>query len=195
MSDFSQSPIAKLEARGLIVSPVFKGPTTKPGRFGFRGDLALKLASSTAGEKRPPEVKTEQVLMTTEGDRITFFACFVDSLGHLGLIADVLGEYIDSKGKYFVFAGNVDLLKKYDVDLACMHYLALPLDEATVYNEMLDLLYLEKGDLKRKDPGAKLDAIADAAIAFKAGTMFKPVSFEEAVKEMGPVKVIENRPV
>lgn len=193
MTDFLSSPLGKLEGAERLLSPVCKGATKKAGRFGFRGEIALKLADSTAGEKRPPEVKTDQVFMTCEGDKVTLYASYVDSVESLGLIADMLEPWLAADGKYFVWAGNVDLLKKYQVELKGATFNVLPLDEGTVYNELLDLLYLEKGDLKKASMEEKLDTLTDTAKGFKGG--YPAASFEQVVAEMGPVKVYDNRPV
>jgi hypothetical protein len=193
MTDFNSSPLGKLDAAGRLLSPVCKGPTAKGGRFGFRGEIALKLAPSTAGEKRPPEIKTDQVFMTATGDKIQFYASYVDSAAHLEMIADLLAPYLSRDGKYFVWAGNVDLLKKYSVSLHGVTFGILPLDEGTVYNEVLDLLYLEKGDLKKSTMEQKLDTITDTATSFT--NTFPATPMAQVLSEMGPVKVAENRPV
>jgi hypothetical protein len=73
-------------------------------------------------------------------------------------------------------------------------FYVLPIDEATVYNELLDLLYLERNDLKKLDTAAKLDAIADAAIKFDI--TFDTITYSEGLALMGPVRnPNENRPV
>jgi len=51
-----------LDQEGRLLNAVLKSPTTKPGRFGFRGDIALKFQAQLADEKRPPEFSIEQVL-------------------------------------------------------------------------------------------------------------------------------------
>lgn len=193
MTDFNSSPLGKLDAEGRLLSPVCKGPTAKAGRFGFRGEIALKLAASTAGEKRPPDIKTDQVFMTADGEKIRFYASYVDSAAHLEMIADLLAPYLVPEGKYFVWAGNVDLLKKYSVTLHGATFGVLPLDEGTVYNELLDLLYLEKGDLKKATMEQKLDTLTDTAASFK--NTFPATPMTQIASEMGPVKVVENRPV
>jgi hypothetical protein len=70
----------------------------------------------------------------------------------------------------------------------------LPIDEATVYNELLELLKLEKNDLKKLDTASKLDVVADKALKFTAN--YPEISYEEGLKLMGPVRnPNENRPV
>ena len=189
MSD--ANPLANLGEH--LYSPVFKGPTLSSGRIGFRGEMALKFTPSIAGEKRPPEIKAGQVIITAEGETIPFFACHVQSLAHLDLIKDLLGKSLVPDGKYFLFAGNVDISKKYQVELDGIPVHILPLDEATVYNELLELFYLDKGDLKKVSGEGKINAIANAAARFVG--KFPAIPYAQALAEMGPVKVAENRPV
>jgi hypothetical protein len=191
MTDISTTPLGKQSER--LISPVVQGPSKAPGRFVFRGEFALKLAPSTAGEKRPPEAKADQVIIACEGDKIVFLSCHVPSLAALELVMDCLGADLTPTGRYFLFAGNVDISKKYTIDMNGIPFNVLPLDEATVYNEMLDLLYLEKGDLKKMSGEEKVDAIVNAAASFNG--KFPVSTFAAAVAEMGPVKVAENRPV
>lgn len=192
MSNFESSPLGRLDASGHLLSPVFKGATTA-GRFGFRGELALKFPATVAGEKRPPEIKSDQVFALCEGDALQLFAGHVHSLEHLALLRELLGDALRPGGGYFVWAANVDLLKKYHITLDGIGFHVLPLDEGTVYNELLDVLGLEKGDLKKLSMEEKLEAITAAAADFS--DPFPETAFDAAVAEMGPVKVTENRPV
>ncbi|BBO99697.1 hypothetical protein [Sulfuriferula nivalis] len=195
MTLITETPFAELDAAGLLLSPVFKGATTKPGRFGFRGEIALAFQESMADEKRPPEIKLDQVMMVaTAGDStISFLAGFAPSLEHLKLLCEQVGDKLSPTGKYFFFAANLDISEKYQIPYAGTTFWVMPLDEATVYNELLDLFRIEKSDLKKLDTGAKLDAIADKAANFSA--KWKEISFEEGLKIMGPIKIRENRPV
>jgi len=187
------SALETLKQQERLLSAVFSGATQTAGRMGFRGELALKFAVSTAGEKRPPEIKAEQVLLTAEGADIGFLACFVDSLAYLQALVEVMGAFLVPEGKYFLFAGNIDISKRYTIDMGKLRFYVLPLDEATVYNELLELLYLERGDLKRLGNGEKLDVIATAAAGFTGE--FEPIPFAQGLQVMGEVKQPENRPV
>ncbi len=191
MSNISSTPLAKHSER--LLSPVIQGAGKAPGRFVFRGEFALKLAPSKGGEKRPPEAKADQVIMACEGGKIVFFAGHAPSLAYLDMVMECLGADFTPQGRYFLFAGNVDISKKYAIDMNGIPFNVLPLDEATVYNELLDLFYLERGDLKKMSGEEKVDAIVDAAAGFDG--KFPATPFATAVAEMGPVKVVENRPV
>ncbi len=196
MTKITDTAFARLEAEGRLVNPVHKAPTHKAGRFGFRGELALKFAPKFADEARPPELTADQVMAIAEegNPTIPFLACYLHSFEYLKLLAGVLGDTLSATGKYFCYCNNIDLLKRYQVELNGASFYVLPIDEAGVYNELLELLYLEKNDLKKFDTAKKLDAVADMALTFSE--RFPPLSYEEGLKLMGPVRnANENRPV
>lgn len=196
MTTLAQTAFARLDAEKRLQNPVLKDATRKPGRFGFRGELAIKFAPQLADEARPPEITADQVMAVAQADQpgIPFFAGYLLSFEYLKLLADALGDALQPDGKYFLFCNNIDLLKKYRVALGGATFYILPIDEATVYNELLELLRLEKNDLKKLDTAAKLDAVADAGLKFTAS--FPEISFEEGLALMGPVRnPNENRPV
>jgi len=191
-----QTAFARLQTEGRLLNSVLKGATHKPGRIGFRGDLALKFPAKMADEARPPEVSAEQVIAVAhEGEpHIAFLAAFLLSFEYIQLLAEVLAETLSPQGKYFLFVDNIDISKKYVVDFGGATFYVLPIDESTVYNELLALLYIEKTELKKLDTAGKTDAVADKALAFSGS--FERISFEDGVKAMGPVRnVYENRPV
>lgn len=196
MTTLAQTVFAKLDAEKRLQNPVFKDATKIPGRFGFRGELALKFAEQLADEARPPEITADQVMtVASEGEAgIPFFTGYLLSFEYLKLLVDALGDTLKPDGKYILFCNNIDLLKKYTVKMNGATFYILPIDEATVYNEMLELLRLDKGDLKKLDTAGKLDAVADKALKFSAN--YPEISFEEGLKLMGPVRnPNENRPV
>lgn len=190
------SAFARLQAEGRLLNPVLKGATKKPGRFGFRGELALRFAPKLADEARPPELTCDQVIaIATAGNpKLPFFAGYLLSFEHLKDVAEVLGDTLTAGGKYFLFCNNIDLSKKYQVAMNGALFYVLPIDEATVYNELLELLYLEKNELKKLDTAGKTDRVADAAL--KYDVTFDTITYAEGLALMGPVRnPNENRPV
>jgi hypothetical protein len=190
------SAFARLQAEGRLLNPVLKGATKKPGRFGFRGELALRFAPKLADEARPPELTCDQVIaIATAGNpKLPFFAGYLLSFEHLKDVAEVLGDTLTAGGKYFLFCNNIDLSKKYQVAMNGALFYVLPIDEATVYNELLELLYLEKNELKKLDTAGKTDRVADAALKFDV--TFDTITYAEGLALMGPVRnPNENRPV
>ncbi|SPS03033.1 hypothetical protein [Cupriavidus taiwanensis] len=194
--ELDDTPFARLQHEGRLLNAVFKGRTTKPRRVGFRGELALRFAPRLADEARPPELCCEQVMAVAHAgnSQLPFFCGWLLSFEHLRDVAEVLGDALHARGKYFLFCDNIDLTKRYQVPYRGAMFYVLPIIESTVYNEMLELLYLEKNELKKQSTAAKLDAIADAGCRFDLP--FDIISYEEGVEVMGPVRnPHENRPV
>ncbi|MPW24062.1 conserved hypothetical protein [Paraburkholderia piptadeniae] len=194
--ELDETPLARLQHEGRLLNAVFKGHTDAPGRIGFRGELALRFGPRLADEARPPELSCEQVMAVADvGDpHLPFFAGWLLSFEHLRDVAEVLGDALSASGTYFLFCDNIDLSRRYQVPYNGAMFYVLPIVESTVYNEMLELLHLEKSELKRKDTAGKLDAIADAAILFDVP--FDTISYAEGLEVMGPVRnPNENRPV
>lgn len=188
--------LAGLDQDGRLLNPLLKAPTGKAGRVGFRGALALRFAPKMADEARPPELICDQVMaIANVGEKhLPFFAGYLLSFENLKDVAEVLGDTLSAGGKYFLFCDNIDLSKKYQVPYKGAMFYVLPIDESTVYNEILSLLYLEKNDLKKKDTAGKLDAVADAAL--KYDVTFDTITYAEGLALMGPVRnPYENRPV
>jgi hypothetical protein len=196
MTSIADTAFKRLEEEGRLLNPVLKGPTEKPGRIGFRGELALIFAETLADEKRPPERSVDQVIaIANVGEpTIPFFACYLHSFEWLTDLHNVTKGLFSPEGKYLIFCNNIDLLSKYEVEIDGVTYNVLPIDEATVYNEVLELLYLDKGDLKKLTTAGKTDAVADAALGFNA--KFDVISYAQGVERMGPVRNRNaNRPV
>lgn len=192
----TDTALGRLEAEGRLLNSVLKGPTRTPGRIGFRGDLALKFAEKRADEARPPEISSDQVIAVARAGEpyIAFFTGFLLSFEYLKLLAEVLGDALGPQGKYFLFVDNIDISKRYQVDFGGATFYVLPIDESTVYNELLSLLYIEKNDLKKLDTAGKTDAVADKALAFTGS--FEKITYEQGLASMGPVRnIYENRPV
>ena len=188
MTSITETAFATLDQQGRLLNAVLKGPTERPGRFGFRGELALKFAQQFADEKRPPELSTDQVIAVANAGEptIAFFASYLLSFEYLNALTEVLKGLLSPSGKYFVFCNNIDLLSKYEVEIDGITFYVLPIDEATVYNELLELLYLDKTSLKKASTAGKTDAIVDAALKFDG--KFAPISFAQGVERMGPVR-------
>ncbi|GAB4358644.1 MAG: hypothetical protein Kow0026_19680 [Oricola sp.] len=188
--------LGRLEEEGRLFNPVLKSATTKPGRFGFRGDIALAFQTQVADEKRPPEYCIEQVLTFTEdGDKsIPVMAGYLHSFGYLAKVVEVLGDLLSPEGTYFMFCNNIDPRAKYTVTLNGVTFLVLPCDESTVWKEMLELLYIEKTDVKSLNTAGKTDYVLDKALDFKGD--FEAITYEQGLERMGPVRNRnENRPV
>ena len=196
MTTIENTALGRLDKEGRLLNAVLKSETTKPGRFGFRGDIALKFQTQVADEKRPPDYSMEQVLtVAQEGEAtIPVLAGYLHSFAYLADVANVLEGALSPDGSYFMFCNNIDLLAKYRTRLGNITFHVLPCDESTVWKEMLDLVGVDKNDIKKLDTAGKLDYLLDAAKGVDAD--YAEISYEEGLAKMEPVKNRnENRPV
>ena len=196
MTQIEQTALGRLNQEGRLLNAVLKGPTTKPGRFGFRGDIALKFQAQVADEKRPPDTMIEQVLTIAEDGEPTIpvLAGYLHSFAYLQTVTEVLDGLLSPTGTYFMYCNNIDLLAKYKVTVGDIPFYVLPCDESTVWKEMLDLMGIDKNDIKKLDTAGKLDYLLDAARGVDA--KYQAISYDEGVARMEPVKNRnENRPV
>ncbi|MCS3933243.1 hypothetical protein M2175_008274 [Bradyrhizobium elkanii] len=196
MTAIENTALGRLEKESRLLNAVFKGATTKPGRFGFRGDVALKFQTQVADEKRPPDYSIEQVLTIAQnGERtIPVLAGYLHSFAYLVDVATVLDGALSPIGSYFIFCNNIDLLAKYRVKLGDINFHVLPCDESTVWKEMMDLVGLNKDDIKKLDPAGKLDYLLDATRDLDLSC--EEISYDDGLKRMEAVKNRnENRPV
>ncbi|GGF52007.1 hypothetical protein GCM10007301_09340 [Azorhizobium oxalatiphilum] len=192
----ADTALSRLEQENRLFNAVLKGPTKKPGRFGFRGDIALKFQAQLADEKRPPDFSIEQVLTIAEAGAPTLeiFVGYIHSFAYLPVVAEVMKGILSPTGTNFIFCNNIDFLAKYRVVVDGITYFVLPCDESTVWKEMTDLLSVDKNDIKKLDTAGKLDHVLDKAIGFKEP--YTEITVEEGIAKMEPVKNRnENRPV
>jgi hypothetical protein len=196
MTTIEKTALSRLNQEGRLLNAVFKGPTTKPGREGVRGEIALKFQTQVADEKRPPDYSIEQVLTVVEDGEPTIpvLVGYLHSFAYLEDVTRVLGDLLGADGTYVMFCNNIDLLAKYRVSINGITFQVLPCDESTVWKETLELVGIDKNDIKKLDSGGKLDYVLDAVRSLD--TSFEPISVEQGIQRMEPVKNRnENRPV
>ena len=196
MTSIETTAFAGLEKENRLLNAVFKGPTGKPGYYGFRGDFALKFQPQLADEARPPEYKLEQIVaVAKEGaGTIEILAGYLHDFAYFETFKEVVGPLLSPEGSYFIFVNNIDLLAKYTMPLGDATITVLPCDESTVWKELSEYAGLDKNDFKKLDGGGKVQLILEKAA--EAKETYETVSLEEALSRAEPVKNRnENRPV
>lgn len=186
----------KLDAARRLLNAVLKEPLPRAGSFGFRGDIALAFQEQVADEARPPAYSLEQVLAVADAatGKIPALVGYLHNFAWLKDAGEVLADYVDPAGTYVFFANNIDFLKKYRVPFAGAMAYVLPLDESTVWKETLELVDVDKNDIKKLNGAEKLEYVLAKVAAFTAA--YPELSYDEGVALMEPVRNRNaNRPV
>jgi len=174
MTSIDQTAFARLETEGRLLKPSLKAETHKAGRFGFRGDIGIEA-----------DKVLKEVFATAEGGEphISFIAGQLDHFKDVKPLTELLGDAIKPDGKYFFYCHDLEAGNRYLVPIGGTKVYALPIDDTSVYNEMIDCLYLDKQKMKKYDTAAKLDAVADGAFEFD--TKYAEISYEDCLKQIG----------
>lgn len=176
MTTSVESPaFARLEAEGRLLKPSLKGPTHVPGRYGFRGDIALTL---------DPVVTLEAAFASADGAEaaLSFLAGELATYKHLPALSEALGASVQAGGKYFIYVHDLERSSRYQVELNGVSFYVLPIDDTSVYNELIDFLYLDKTKMKKMDTAEKVDTIADGALKYTQ--VYEVITYEEGLKRL-----------
>lgn len=165
----------RLEAEGRLLKPALHGPTHVPGRFGFRGEIALTTE---------PPVALEAAFATAEDGEagLSFLAGSLSAYKHLPALVEALGSAVQAGGKYFIYVSDLERASRYQMAFNGVSFYVLPIDDTSVYNELVDCLYLDKTKMKKMDTAAKVDAIADAALKYTQ--VYETIGYEEGLKRL-----------
>ena len=89
---------------------------------------------------------------------------------------------VGAEGRYFSYVADLDRSSSYQIDFNGVLFYVLPIDDTSVYNALIDFLYLDKNKMKKMDTAAKVDAIADGALKYTQA--YEVISFEEGLKRL-----------
>jgi hypothetical protein len=132
------------------------------GKEVFRGDLVIELGDmhESSQTRNPPKKVFEQAVLLAEGGKITFFAGYLVDIALLEDLAARFGGDFADDISVIVYCFNIDAPMQ--VEAGGTTYTVLPMTSGLVWNELLDLLYLEKSDLKGQSPEEKVETMAGA---------------------------------
>ncbi|MGO9674958.1 MAG: hypothetical protein ACLPSF_12455 [Methylocella sp.] len=175
MTSIESTAFQRLEAEGRLLKPAHKAPTHSAGRFGFRGEIALTL---------DPPVNLEATIATSEdGDAaLSFLAGSLATYKQLPILMETLGANVKPGGKYFIYVSDLDRASRYQISFEGVTLYVLPIDDTSVYNELIDFLYLDKTKMKKFDTAKKIDEIADGAA--KYSQTYEAINYEEGLKRL-----------
>lgn len=128
----------------------------------FRGDLVLEFGDmhESSQTRNPPKKVVEQAVVYAKGGKIAFFVGYLGDIQALSDLHDRFKSDMADGVEPIVFVFNID--KPVQVAADGVTYACVPLTEGMVWNELMDLLYIEKSDLKGQSAEQKVETVAGA---------------------------------
>ena len=132
--------------------------------FGYRGSLIVEAGMQLSADRvLPPKIQAKQVIMVCDEGSIKFLACELESFDHFEPLYEKYKEFFTPSSKVVLFV--IDLDDEGVFEYEGVTFNAVVLDESSVWNEMLEMTGLEKGELKKSSPSEKIEAVYDEAVS------------------------------
>lgn len=134
----------------LLWNATVNGTTTDAGLDAYRGELIIidGKISETSGAKGTPEVLLKQVALLADAEKIQFIAGCFEELEHLPAFLEKYGADFAPTCQTIFYVENLG--KELKVEIAGVTAIVLPIEDSMVWNELMDVLGLDKTDFKRK---------------------------------------------
>ncbi len=183
----------RYEQDQLLFNTNFKESCSEPGLSAYRGELILVEGEvgDAQGRRKPPHLVMRQAIALAEGDKLLLLAGSLDDVLH---IREVLGKYQpDLKPGAVLMLFVVNIPQSLTVTMDGINCYLISMQDGMAWNEMCELLGLEKGDFKGQSAADKV------LTAYRAFAEFKPkypvVDLEAALATRNDAKRDARGPV
>ncbi|WP_455756280.1 hypothetical protein [Sulfurimonas sp.] len=140
----------------LAWQPSFNGEVD--GLHGYRGALIVEEGKQISPDRKlPPKIQAKQVVMISDDSTIKFITCELDSFNDFKPLFEKYKEYFTTEGLYILYVTDLDGNGTFTYE--GIEFTAFMLDESSVWNEILELADLEKGDMKKLSPAEKIEKL------------------------------------
>lgn len=179
------------EPKGLLFNMNFK--ESEGSYAAYRGDLVLGLGEvgDALGHRKPPTATIKNTIVLAEHDKIKLYVGSLDDLALLPRIFDYYQADFAPDVRLVLFVVNID--KPLVIEHGGRSIAAIGMQEGLIWNELIDLAALDKGDFKGQSPTGKIVTV------YKALADYKPkgdkVTFDEAMKRTVELKRAGRGPV
>ena len=130
------------------------------GLNGYRGAVIVEEGKQISpNRKLPPKIQLKQVILVSDDSGIKFLACELESFNHFKPMFDKYKEFFTPESVNVLYVTDLDGDGTFTYE--GIEFTAMMLDESSVWNELLDVASLEKGDLKKLDASEKIEKMYD----------------------------------
>lgn len=180
------------DKEGLLFITSVLGKTSDKKSTAFRGDLILIQGDLHDGVHMPPKLLLNQAAVLASDEKFIF----VNGMFHeLAQVPEFISKYKEALTPETLLVMYVEnIAENMQIELDGFTFKFVPYRDGMVWNETLELLYIEKADLKGQSAEDKVVTMYEAAKDFKIKTA--PIAFEEALtKTIFVKKELHSGPV
>ena len=158
----------------------------------YRGDLVLVFGEVTErGDRKPPTKVARQAVLYVADDKINLFVAGLNNLSDLDLVTEHYDKDFAEDSKFLFFVR--DIKDPMVVPSQGSQYVVVPLEDGMIWNEALELLCIEKSDLKGQSAEEKIGTLLDELKSFKP--KYDEVAMADALERTIEVKGEARGPV
>ena len=124
------------------------GPTGTPGLSAFRGDFVVLAGElkETAGQRNPPRAVLKQAVLLADAEKLHFVAGSFASVEELPAFVERFEGDLAPACTPIFYLDNIPDASQ--VQIGANRYVLLPFPDGTVWNALMDELFVDKADLK-----------------------------------------------
>jgi len=175
------------DKQGLTFISNVLGKTSNNGVTAYRGDLVLIEGGYREGsttDRKPPVLLLHQTAILANSEKFIFLNGLFDELQHVSVFVEKYKSALSPDTLTLFYVENI--AEPMQVELEGVLFKFLPFREGMIWNDTLELLYIEKADLKGQSAEDKVVTMYEAAKSFKMKSA--PISFDEAMSKTIVVK-------
>lgn len=153
----------------LFFNSNFKEAASDAGWVAYRGELILKEGevADSQGRRKPPVEVMKQAILLTAGDELKLLSGSIDELQYVPALLEKYGPDIKPGTIVVLYTVNID--NPFISTLNGASLVFIPLVQGMVWNELCDIVALDKGDFKGMSAADKVLTLYKAL----AGSKFK----------------------
>lgn len=146
----------------LFFNANFKEEASDAGWLAYRGELILKEGeiADAQGRRKPPIEVMKQAILLSCGNELKFFSGSLDELQFAHSLVEKYAADLKKDAMAVLFTVNID--QPFISMLGECPAVFIPMVQGMVWNELVDLVALEKGDFKGQSAADKVKTLYSA---------------------------------
>ena len=164
----------------------FREAASDAGWEAYRGELIVieGEVADEQGRRKPPVALFKQAIVLGQGDELKLLSGSLEELQHWPFLMEKFGGGLNPSTVAVMFTVNIPKPFVSVVNGATVAF--IPLTEGLCWNELIDLVALEKGDFKGQGAADKVLTVFNAFKGFKF--KYPEMSVDEALKTTNNAK-------